>query len=95
MTFDELRTALPCRVLVAGDEGFESAARPWTTTVAQPVAAVVRAGDADDVASVVRYAARAGVPVVTQPTGHGAGRGGGGGGGPAAAVGLGAGAGVS
>ncbi|WP_280242612.1 FAD-binding oxidoreductase [Nocardia abscessus] len=72
MTFDELRTALPGRVLVAGDEGFESAARPWTTTVAQPVAAVVRAGDADDVASVVRYAARAGVPVVTQPTGHGA-----------------------
>ncbi|BDT97662.1 FAD-binding oxidoreductase [Nocardia sputorum] len=72
MTFDELRAALPGRVLVAGDEGFENAARPWTTTVAQPVAAVVHAGDAADVATVVRYAGGAGVPVVTQPTGHGA-----------------------
>ncbi|MFD8249834.1 FAD-binding oxidoreductase [Nocardia sp. NPDC059691] len=72
MTFDELRATLPGRVLVAGDEGFETAARPWTTTVDQPVAAVVRAGDAGDVAAVVRYAGRVGVPVVTQPTGHGA-----------------------
>jgi FAD/FMN-containing dehydrogenase len=72
MTFDELRAALPDRVLVAGDEGFQTAARPWTTTVTQPVAAVVRAGDAGDIATVVRYAARVGAPVVTQPTGHGA-----------------------
>ncbi|UAK34779.1 FAD-binding oxidoreductase [Nocardia asteroides] len=72
MTFDELRAELPGRVLVAGDESFETAARPWTTTVEQPVAAVVRANDADDVATVLRYAGRAGVPVVTQPTGHGA-----------------------
>lgn len=72
MTFDELRATLPGRVLVAGDEGFETAARPWTTTVDQPVAAVVRVGDAGDVAAVVRYAGRVGVPVVTQPTGHGA-----------------------
>jgi FAD/FMN-containing dehydrogenase len=72
MTFDELRAALPGRVLVAGVEGFQTAARPWTTTVTQPVAAVVRAGDAGDIATVVRYAARVGAPVVTQPTGHGA-----------------------
>ncbi|MBF6466545.1 FAD-binding oxidoreductase [Nocardia beijingensis] len=72
MTFDELRAALPGRVLVAGDGGFDDAARPWTTTVAQPVAAVVHAGDAADVATVVRYAGGAGIPVVTQPTGHGA-----------------------
>ncbi|WP_040869616.1 FAD-binding oxidoreductase [Nocardia exalbida] len=72
MTFDELRAALPGRVLVAGDEGFQAAARPWTTTVTQPVAAVVRAADAGDIATVVRYAARVGAPVVTQPTGHGA-----------------------
>ncbi|MFF7940044.1 FAD-binding oxidoreductase [Nocardia gamkensis] len=72
MTFDELRAALPGRVLVAGDEGFQTAARPWTTTVTQPVAAVVRAADAGDIATVVRYAARVGAPVVTQPTGHGA-----------------------
>ncbi|MFE7741678.1 FAD-binding oxidoreductase [Nocardia sp. NPDC057455] len=72
MTFDELRAALPGRVLVAGDEGFQTAARPWTTTVTQPVAAVVSAGDAGDIATVVRYAGRVGAPVVTQPTGHGA-----------------------
>lgn len=72
MTFDELRGALPGRVLLPGDEGFENAARPWTLTVVQPVAAVVHAADAYDVAAVVQYARGAGVPVVTQPTGHGA-----------------------
>ncbi|MGK8522216.1 FAD-binding oxidoreductase [Nocardia asteroides] len=72
MTFERLRAELPGRVLLPGDEGFDTSARPWTTTVEQPVAAVVRAGDADDVATVIRYAGRAGVPVVTQPTGHGA-----------------------
>ncbi|WP_454195237.1 FAD-binding oxidoreductase [Nocardia sp. Marseille-Q1738] len=72
MTFEELRGALPGRVLLPGDEGFENAARPWTLTVVQPVAAVVHAADAYDVAAVVQYARGAGVPVVTQPTGHGA-----------------------
>ncbi|WP_040782525.1 FAD-binding oxidoreductase [Nocardia pneumoniae] len=72
MTFEELRAALPGRVLLPGDEGFENAARPWTLTVVQPVAAVVHAADAYDVAAVVQYARGAGVPVVTQPTGHGA-----------------------
>ncbi|WP_069164634.1 FAD-binding oxidoreductase [Nocardia altamirensis] len=72
MVFEELRSALPGRVLVPGDEGFDGAARPWSLAVTQPVAAVVQAADADDVAAVVRYAARAGVPVVAQPTGHGA-----------------------
>jgi FAD/FMN-containing dehydrogenase len=72
MTFEDLRADLSGRVLVPGDEGFEAAARPWSTAVTQPVAAVVRAADADDVAAVVAHARRAGVSVVTQPTGHGA-----------------------
>lgn len=72
MTFEDLRAELSGRVLVPGDAGFEAAARPWTLTVTQPVAAVVRAGDADDVAAVVAHAHRAGVPVIAQPTGHGA-----------------------
>ncbi|MEV6322573.1 FAD-binding protein [Nocardia sp. NPDC051787] len=72
MTFEELRGALPGRVLLPGDQGFENAARPWTLTVVQPVAAVVHVGDTYDVAAVVQYARGAGVPVVTQPTGHGA-----------------------
>jgi FAD/FMN-containing dehydrogenase len=72
MTFDELRGAVAGRILVPGDDGFEQAARPWALTVAQPVAAVAEVEDADDVAAVVAYARRVGVPVVAQPTGHGA-----------------------
>ncbi|WP_433759015.1 FAD-binding oxidoreductase [Nocardia sp. CA-135398] len=72
MTFEDLRAELSGRVLLPGDESFEAAARPWTSTVTQPVAAVVRASDADDVAAVVAHARRVGAPVVAQPTGHGA-----------------------
>lgn len=72
MAFEELRGALTGRVLLPGDAGFDGAARPWALTVSQPVAAVVQAGNAEDVAAVVAYARRAGVPVVAQPTGHGA-----------------------
>ncbi|MFD0475826.1 FAD-binding oxidoreductase [Nonomuraea thailandensis] len=38
----------------------------------QPVAAVVEAADAADVAAVARYAARTGLTVTAQPSGHGA-----------------------
>ncbi|GAB0103218.1 FAD-binding oxidoreductase [Nocardia sp. JMUB6875] len=72
MGFDELRNTVRGRVLAAGDTDFEQAARPWSVAVTQPVAAVVEAADVDDVAAVVRYARGAGIPVVTQPTGHGA-----------------------
>ncbi|WP_040812196.1 FAD-binding oxidoreductase [Nocardia concava] len=72
MGFDELRNTVRGRVLTAGDTDFEQAARPWSIAVTQPVAVVVEAADVDDVAAVVRYARGAGIPVVTQPTGHGA-----------------------
>ncbi|AYF72753.1 FAD-binding oxidoreductase [Nocardia yunnanensis] len=72
MGFDELRNTVRGRVLTAGDDDFDAAARPWSLAVAQPVAAVVVAADAADAAAVVRYAASAGRRVVTQPTGHGA-----------------------
>ncbi|MEU0499712.1 FAD-binding oxidoreductase [Nocardia sp. NPDC005998] len=72
MTFEDLRAALSGRVLLPGEHGFDAAARPWTTTVTQPVAAVVRAADARDIAAVVAHARRTGVPVIAQPTGHGA-----------------------
>ncbi|MFD6393333.1 FAD-binding oxidoreductase [Nocardia sp. NPDC060259] len=72
MSFEVLRDAVRGRVLLPGDGGFDGAARPWNITVSQPVAAVVEAADAADVAAVVTHAARAGVPVVAQPTGHGA-----------------------
>ncbi|MDF5758054.1 FAD-binding oxidoreductase [Spongiactinospora sp. TRM90649] len=72
MTNSELRTAVRGPVLLPGEEGFEQAARPWSLTVAQPVAAVVEALDADDVAALVRYARGAGLTVSAQPSGHGA-----------------------
>ncbi|RKS05844.1 FAD/FMN-containing dehydrogenase [Nocardiopsis sp. Huas11] len=59
------------RVLLPGDAGFEAARRPWNRAVDQPVAAVVEAADADDVAAVVRHARRAGLAVAVQPNGHG------------------------
>lgn len=72
MRYEDVREVVRGRVLLAGDAGFEAAAMPWNVTVAQPVAAVVEAMDAADVAALVGYARRAGLAVATQPTGHGA-----------------------
>ncbi|MGX1774001.1 FAD-binding oxidoreductase [Nocardia brasiliensis] len=72
MTFADLRNAVQGRVLVPGDADFAAAAQPWNLTVAQPVAAVVEAADAADIAAVVRHARAANIPVLTQPTGHSA-----------------------
>ncbi|WP_043628489.1 FAD-binding oxidoreductase [Nonomuraea candida] len=69
---NELRSLLRGKVLVAGDEEFEQARRPWNRAVEQPVRAVVEAADADDVAALIRYARLAGLTVTTQPSGHGA-----------------------
>ncbi|WP_419999536.1 FAD-binding oxidoreductase [Streptomyces boninensis] len=71
-THTELRSAVRGRVLLPGDDGFAAATRPWNLAVDQQVPAVVEPADADDVAALVRYAARAGVPVTAQPSGHGA-----------------------
>ncbi|RSN12646.1 FAD-linked oxidase [Nonomuraea sp. WAC 01424] len=72
MTYDKLRTAVEGRVRLPGDEGFEAAARAWNLTVDQPVAAVVEAADAGDVAALVRHARKEGLTVSAQPRGHGA-----------------------
>ncbi|MEV0612093.1 FAD-binding oxidoreductase [Nonomuraea sp. NPDC050404] len=72
MTNTDLRGTVEGRVLLPGDDGFEQAAKPWNLAVRQPVAAVVDAGDAADVAAVVRYAAKTGLTVTAQPSGHGA-----------------------
>jgi FAD/FMN-containing dehydrogenase len=55
-----------------GDPGFARAAAPWNLAVHQPVAAVVEAADAADVAATVRHARDAGLSVAAQSTGHGA-----------------------
>jgi FAD/FMN-containing dehydrogenase len=67
-----LREAVRGEVLLPGDDGFDEARKPWNLAVAQDVRAVVTAADADDVAALVRWAGRAGLPIAVQPTGHGA-----------------------
>ncbi|GAA5031670.1 FAD-binding oxidoreductase [Actinopolymorpha pittospori] len=67
-----LRSVVRGRVLLPEDTGFDAAHRPWNLAVEQPVAAVVEAADADDVAALVRYSRSAGLGIATQPNGHGA-----------------------
>ncbi len=71
-TFDQLRTLVRGRVWTPGDADFEQVGRPWNLAVVQAPCAVVEAADADDVASLLRFASAHGVPVATQPSGHGA-----------------------
>ncbi|MER6943839.1 FAD-binding oxidoreductase [Nonomuraea sp. NPDC000554] len=68
----DLRNTVRGRVLLPGEDGFDEAARPWAVGVHQPVAAVVEAENAEDVAALVRYAREAGLTVTAQPSGHGA-----------------------
>ncbi|HLU99167.1 MAG TPA: FAD-binding oxidoreductase [Thermobifida alba] len=72
MSAPDLATAVRGTVLRPGDDGFAAAARAWNLAVEQPVAAVVEAADADDVAALVRHARRTGLSVAAQPNGHGA-----------------------
>ncbi|GII66522.1 FAD-linked oxidase [Sphaerisporangium krabiense] len=68
----DLRRAVRGRILVPGDDAFETARLPWNRAVDQRVAAVVEIEDAADAAAVVRYAGQAGLGVAAQATGHGA-----------------------
>ncbi|CAL9343019.1 hypothetical protein SUDANB121_00320 [Nocardiopsis dassonvillei] len=72
MGFEDLGSVVRGRVLAGGDAGFAAASRPWNLAVEQPVAAVVEAADAADVAAVVRWAGGRGLSVAAQATGHGA-----------------------
>lgn len=70
MTSGDLREAVRGRVLERGDDGFDAARRAWNLAVDQPVAAVVEAEDAEDVAALVRHARRSGLAVAAQAGGH-------------------------
>ncbi|MVZ99298.1 FAD-binding protein [Actinomadura sp. LD22] len=70
MSSADLRKAVKGRVLEPGDDGFDTARRAWNPAVDQPVAAVVEAADAEDVAALVRYARRSGRTVTAQASGH-------------------------
>ncbi|MFG3257116.1 FAD-binding oxidoreductase [Streptomyces sp. NPDC048172] len=69
---DELRAAIKGPVVARGEDGFDAARRPWNLAVEQPVAAVVEPLDADDAVAAVRHAGRTGIPLLAQPSGHGA-----------------------
>lgn len=60
------------RVLLPEDPAFATASMPWNRAIDQEVCAVVEAADAEDVSRLLRCAAQHGVPVATQPSGHGA-----------------------
>lgn len=69
---ESLKSAVRGNVWLPGEPGFDNVRRPWNLAIEQPVAAVVEAADADDVAALVRHARAAGLGVTTQPNGHGA-----------------------
>ena len=70
MRIDELISALPGRVLVSGDSGWE-AARHYHSGAGAPDA-IVRAGSVEDVRSAVRWGADQHVPIVVRGGGHSA-----------------------
>src|SRR4051794_38711155 len=67
-----LRETLAGRLLLPGDAGYDDARRPRNRAMDQRPAAVVEAGDAQDVAATVTIARDAGLRVAPQSTGHGA-----------------------
>src|SRR3954454_8529169 len=60
-------------VAVPGDDGYDAARQAFNLAVDQRPAPVAYPADADEVASVLRYARRAGLRVAGQTTGHNAG----------------------
>lgn len=59
------------RVIGPADPGWDQCRLGWNLAVEVRPAAVVEAADAADVAAAVRFAARHGMPVSPQPSGHG------------------------
>ncbi|WP_207782507.1 FAD-binding oxidoreductase [Phytoactinopolyspora limicola] len=68
----DLQASIRGRVWSPADAGFDGARRPWNLAVEQNVCAVVEAADADDIVDLMRFARENGVPIATQPSGHGA-----------------------
>ncbi|WP_333486620.1 FAD-binding oxidoreductase [Nonomuraea corallina] len=69
---NELKNLIKGRLWLPGEPGFDEARTPWNLSVDQPVAAVVEAAGADDVAATVGHAALHGLTVTAQASGHGA-----------------------
>jgi UDP-N-acetylenolpyruvoylglucosamine reductase len=68
---DELRARVAGTVAVEGDPDYDAIVSPWNLAVAVRPAVAVAAREAQDVVEAVRYAARHGLAVAPQATGHG------------------------
>jgi hypothetical protein len=70
--YAELRDGIKGTLTVPGDDTWDEARRCWNLSVDQRPAAVVEAAGAEDVQTAVQFAAREGLRVAPQSTGHGA-----------------------
>jgi FAD/FMN-containing dehydrogenase len=70
---ERLQREAGCRVLGAGDPGWDQARQAWNLSIDQRPAAIALPENADEVAGAVRAARAAGLRVAAQLTGHGAG----------------------
>jgi FAD/FMN-containing dehydrogenase len=71
--FAELQSRIDGQVLTAGDDAWDASRQTFNLTHDQQPAALVRVASAEDVAEAVRYAAKHGLRVAPQSTGHNAG----------------------
>ncbi|MEZ4770827.1 MAG: FAD-binding protein [Caldilineales bacterium] len=68
---EDLRKQIKGAVFAPGDSGYDGARMTWNLSVQQFPAVVVMATGAADIAAAVRFAARQGLKVGVQATGHG------------------------
>jgi FAD/FMN-containing dehydrogenase len=71
LPFEELDALTIGTVAVPGDRRYDALVSPWNLAVPVRPAAVLAAHDAQDVVEAVRFAARHGIRVTPQATGHG------------------------
>ncbi|HEX6583462.1 MAG TPA: FAD-binding oxidoreductase [Thermoleophilaceae bacterium] len=71
--FAELQSRIDGQVLTAGDDAWDASRQTFNLTHDQQPAALVRVASAPDVAEAVRYAAKHGLRIAPQSTGHNAG----------------------
>ncbi len=69
--FDELDELTIGTVAVPGDRAYDALVSPWNLAIPVRPAAVLAAHDAQDVVEAVQFAARHGIRVTPQATGHG------------------------
>lgn len=70
-SFESLRAQIKGRVSLPAEPGFEEDKFSWNVVIGHVPEVVVAAQDEADVASAVRFAAEAGMPISVQSTGHG------------------------